>query len=340
MVKTRFMKVSILVFCFVAILFTHTYGVGDLPLIDFRKADSVAALYPKHSLHDLKALSNKLTQPLETVEEKFRAIYKWVCENIEYDYPMHRENQEKRAKLKSPGEREAWKIKVGMRAIKTLLSKQRTVCTGYAYLVKELAYYAGISCVVVDGYGRTAQSNIRGTGNVNHSWNAVQLRGVWYLCDPTWSSGAYDVQGAHYVKNFTDSYFLADPSLFVRNHYPLDTAWMLSEHKPTLHEFLNGPLIYSDAFTYAISQPSPETFDILVEKREKVSFQFGSGGDKTFKKIQLAISNGPIKKVTPEFSQDASGLYTLNHVFNVKGTHIVHILLDDRYVVSYSVKVK
>jgi transglutaminase/protease-like cytokinesis protein 3 len=90
-----------------------------------------------------------------------------------------------------------------------------------------------------DGYGRTAQSNIRGEGIANHSWSAVQLNRIWYLCDATRSSGAVDVAQSRFMRNFNDCYFLADPDLFVRNHYPLDSSWMLLAKKPTLHDFLN-----------------------------------------------------------------------------------------------------
>src|SRR5690349_16328493 len=109
------MKTFGLVIFLVAISVGQVSGIA-LQIPDFKKADSVAALYPNHSLNNLKILSDKLTQSLETEEEKFRAIYKWVCDNIEYDYPMHQENQRKREKLKSAEEREAWNKKISMRA--------------------------------------------------------------------------------------------------------------------------------------------------------------------------------------------------------------------------------
>lgn len=305
-----------------------------------RRADSIAALYPKHPLTNLPALADKLTRSLSRKEEKFRAIYKWVCLNIEYDMPLHQLNQDKRRKIKDPEALRDWNRKITTRVFKTLIDKQQTVCTGYAYLVKELAFHANIPCTVIDGYGRTAQANIRGTGIVNHSWIAVQLYDTWYLCDPTWSSGAYDTQKSQYVMNFREEYFLADPSLFIRNHYPLEENWMLTETKPTLHDFLNAPLIYVDAFNQHVEPSFPETFDVVVAKDEKVSFQLKGNPDRVVNKIDMLIQRqGAVKRITPVFTFN-EGHYTFDHVFKGKGTHAVHILLDGNYIVTYEVNVR
>jgi len=56
---------------------------------DFHQADSIAARYPDHSLTGLKSLADKLTKPFSTDTDKFRAIYKWVCNNIENDYSLY-----------------------------------------------------------------------------------------------------------------------------------------------------------------------------------------------------------------------------------------------------------
>src|SRR5690606_27087132 len=95
-----------------------------------------------------------------------------------------------------------WNRKSHPRVLQTLLRQHKTVCTGYAFLVKELAYHAGITCEVIDGYGRTPQANIEGDGIPNHSWNAVQLNNAWYLCDATWSSGTNDPQQAKFIKKY------------------------------------------------------------------------------------------------------------------------------------------
>lgn len=311
----------------------------DSLITNFRKADSLAALYKGHSLKDLNQLTNKLTLPLATEEEKFRAIYKWVCDNIVYDYQLNKKNQHKREILKTPEKREAWNHAITTQVLRTLYEKQRTVCTGYAYLIKKMSLQAGIDCVIVDGYGRTAQANIGGEGRPNHSWNAVKLRGKWYLCDATWSSGAWDMQLNSFAKKYNDVYFLANPALFIRNHYPLDSAWALSTRKPALSEFLNGPIIYSDAYTWQLEEISPKTFEVITKKGEPFSVSFTASP--AIDSVHFLVKGpGGVSHVYPTLQRNSDGFYELKHTFKSKGLYTVHVTVKENYLMTYSVLVK
>jgi hypothetical protein len=305
----------------------------------FRTADSIAMLYPRHSLRDLNLLSHKLTDSLSSEPEKFRAIYRWVCENIAYDYTTFKSNQRQRERLTDPAKRERWSNQVRATVFKNLLEKNKTVCTGYAYLVKELASFAGIECKIIDGYGRNAQSNVRGNGVVNHSWNAVKLNGKWYLCDPTWSTGAFDVENFQFIKRYDDAYFLADPALFICNHFPLDTTWTLLEKNPALHQYLNRPLIYSTIYKYGVTKIIPDTFDISTVRGEKTSFFFHVNPESAIL-VQLVVqTSGRPEKVSPEISKDDNGNYSVAQIFKSRGRYAVHVLFDDKPAFTYSVLV-
>jgi hypothetical protein len=222
---------------------------------------------------------------------------------------------------------------------RNLLEKNKTVCTGYAYLVRELADFAGIECKIIDGYGRNAQANVRGNGIANHSWNAVKLDGKWYLCDPTWSTGAFDVENFQFIKRYDDAYFLANPELFIRNHFPLDTTWTLLGKAPALHQYLNRPLIYSTIYKYDVTKITPDTFDITATKGEKTLFTFHTSPDTALHpQLVVQTSNRPVK-FSPEISKDENGNYSLAHTFNSRGRYVVHILFDDKPAFTYSVLV-
>lgn len=216
--------------------------ITDFAQTDFGKADSMARLYPGYALTDIGGLTRKLTVNLSTDVEKFRAVYLWLCYNIDNDYALYHLNKVRREKIADPQALRAWNKEFQHLMVEVMLQKKRTVCTGYAYLLRELSLYAGLSCVIVDGYGRSGRMT-RGESTPNHSWNAVRLNNKWYLCDPTWSSGAIEAQSKKFLKKYNDDYFLPDPRIFIQKHYPLDSAWMLlSENKkPTLHQFLNRP---------------------------------------------------------------------------------------------------
>lgn len=189
---------------------------------DFRKADSVALLYPGHSLQDLRILSEKLTRPLATEQEKFRAVYKWICNNIDYDYELYLMNKRRREKLTNSDELQKWNTRITKVVFETLLNRHKTVCTGYAYLVKELSYHAGLSCEIINGYGRSAKANEPLPRLPNHTWNSVRLNDQWYFCDVTWSSGAMNTQTGQYIRKYNDVYFLQESHEFSRRHLPLD----------------------------------------------------------------------------------------------------------------------
>lgn len=335
------MRILLLIFCTLGVFVAHVQAQPAHPrLVDFTKADSMAALYPLHPLHNLKVLSDKLTAPLPTPTEKFRAIYKWVCNNIANDYTLYTLNKGKREKLSGESLR-AWDKKFRPRVLNVLRETHGTVCTGYAYLVREMAFHAGINCKIVDGYGRTVQSNIGGKGIPNHSWNAVELGGTWYLCDPTWSSGALYVNEQRFVRKYENAYFLADPALFVRNHYPLDPSWMLLDDKPALDTFLNSPLVYANAFRYGAHPQLPATFDVAIGRGETVSFQFITRGGQAAREVALQVEDQrTTDKAGTQVYPDGSVRYSLNHLFARKGAYAVHVLLDGAPAFTYRVQVK
>jgi transglutaminase/protease-like cytokinesis protein 3 len=190
--------------------------MSDFCDTDFSKADSVAELYAAHSLADLKGLADKLTTPLPSEQEKFRAIYKWVCSNIEVDYALVSLQIRKRSKFR--GEKlNKWNIEFNHIVFKTLLRERRTICTGYAYVVRELAFHAGLPCEIINGHAKPGGLD-GGPRTVNHSWNVIQLNGKWYLCDATWSSGVFNRSTNQFVKKYNDRYFLTDPAVFSRDH--------------------------------------------------------------------------------------------------------------------------
>jgi hypothetical protein len=309
--------------------------------IDYRKADSCAHALRGHSLHDLPAFSAKLTNGLNTEVEKFRAIFTWVSVNIANDHELFVMNKRNREKLTGNAKAlDAWNREMSARTMKTLIEKRRTVCTGYAYLVRKLSMHAGIQCEIIHGYGRTVESNIGGQGILNHSWNVVRLNNTWHLCDPTWASGAYDREKREVVSKYEPSYFLAAPELFVRNHYPLDTTWILLDKKPTLREFLDGPIIYVYAFRSDVHPQSPTTMRVPLKKGESVSFSF-NGPEGLEKELRIMVGSNEIR-TQPQMTsaENRRSDYRIAYKFPNKGKYNVHIMGAEGPMVMWRVVVE
>lgn len=61
---------------------------------------------------------------------------------------------------------------------------------------------AGLTCIEVSGYGRSAgysQGQTCLQQKSNHMWNAVELEGQWFLLDVCWGAGLVDVEKRQFI---------------------------------------------------------------------------------------------------------------------------------------------
>lgn len=317
--------------------------LADFDYPDFQKADSIANAYKAENLNNLPILAYELTEKLDSEIEKFRAIYTWVSINFKNDHELYLLNKRKRAKFaKDSLALSEWNRSFHAKVFKKLLKDKSTICTGYAYLVSELANLAEIKCKMIDGYGRTVQSNIGGEGVLNHTWNAVKLNGKWYLCDATWSSGTVFLESgkSDFVADFQDGYFLSEPELFAKNHFPLNEKWLLAENKITLNTFLNAPIVYKYAFKHQIIPVNPIKLNTKVSKGEFVKFQLNAPITFDISQIELVYLNGnSYSTLAKNAYWNKEGFLEIKHKFDRTGTFDVHINVGDESLVTYSVKV-
>lgn len=310
---------------------------------DFSKADSTARYWQGENLHDLPGLSRKLTAGLTTDVEQFRSIYRWVCSNIENDFRSSIKNEEKRLQYyQDSAALTDWNQYFGKEVYRRLFEEKRTVCTGYAFLVRELALEAGINCQIVDGYGRSGRSHVEELGIPNHSWNAVKLSGTWYLCDPIWSSGTNYRQGAvsTFVFDFNPGYFLTEPSYFLKSHFPLNPAWSLLDAPPNLDHFVHGPLLYSKTYQLGLNPTAPKAFRLKVEKGDSIDFVYTSYAPVEYTQVDFLLINGYYKKVlTPAVVESTNNLLVLRQRFIKRGEFDLHLMINGDTAVTYVVEV-
>ena len=205
---------------------------SDFDEIDFWRADYIAKQHEGEELYNVPVLVHGLTSQLNTDVERFRAIYYWICHNIIGEYNMMHKNNRQRKKFKdNPQALNEWNDAFKKEVFTKLLQDKETLCTGYAYLVKEMSNLAGLDCEIIYGYGPTNKLKFDDLDAPNHSWNAVKLDGKWYVSDATWSSGLIDMSTFVFEFNFDDSFFLMEPSEFEKNHKPTDEKWtLLDQH--------------------------------------------------------------------------------------------------------------
>lgn len=328
-----------LVFFFTFLLNTVFAQVSDFKSIDFTKANHIVKLNEGHNLDNLALLAHHLTFKLTTDVEKFRAIYTWVCINISGDSKQHNTVSRKREEFKNDSLGYIlWNDTYKKSAFNTLLKHKKTMCTGYAYLIKELCFIANIECEIIDGYARSFETNVEKLESINHSWNAVKLNNKWYLCDATWSSG-YMINASLFVKAYNDGYFLTDPILFAKNHYPIKKKWLL--HKTLIHKmFVAEPIVYGETFEKKIIPIDPKLLNTSLKRNEEINFSFKSLKPVFTKNIFLIQIKGINQKPYKIYNlKNENGIITFKYKFKRIGFYDVHLKIDNSIVATYTINV-
>ncbi|WP_299321151.1 transglutaminase domain-containing protein [uncultured Maribacter sp.] len=315
---------------------------SDFNHIDFKKADSIADYYKDASLRNLPVLTHNLTTSLETDVEKFRAIYTWISTNIANDYSSYVKISTKRKRFAK--DRQAfldWNTSITPKVFKSLLEDRKTACTGYAYLVKEMANLAGFNCDIIDGYGRTPTLLLKADSAPNHSWNNIKINEKWYLCDATWSAGQTMVINGTplFQQDYFDGYFLADAELFAKNHFPIQKEGSQPIKKENLDAFIAGPVIYKEAFLAPIIPIAPVAMHNNIQKGASVTFTLQVPKE-FIGNTQLLLNKGGSQKNGNPNIIKKEGKISLVQNFEKKGLYDVHISVEEQLIATYVIKVK
>lgn len=330
---------SILFFISFFIINSSIAQISDFKDIDFNVADNVAKMYLGSDLDNLPLLAHNLTIDLSSDVEKFRAIYTWVCNNIKGDPKQDNEVIKKREAYKNDSVAFLkWNKEFKKIAFNKLFKQKKTMCTGYAYLIKELSFLADIECVIVDGYGRTTATNVDNFELTNHSWNAVKLNNKWYLADATWSSGYFDDYNV-FINDYNDGYFLTNPILFAKSHYPSEKKWLLNESLENT-KFSSSPMVYGETYKRKIIPISPKEMHLSLIKNAEIEFSFTSFKSIDLNKVSLMQYMGIKEKPFKIYDlKNEDGLITFKYKFKYKKDYDVHLKIDDDIVATYTIKV-
>ena len=144
--------------------------------------------------------------------------------------------------------------------------------------------YAGLHCVVIKGYSKSAgyQPGVSFDDNrFRNSWNAVYVDNAWRFVQCNWgarhlvnakeapksSHKSSGKSGHHHGDSlryeYDDHYFLTDPEEFIYEFYPLQSEWQLLRRPITLPEFEQLPFVRSLFFRYGLWFPDETTKAVI-----------------------------------------------------------------------------
>ncbi|XP_008281409.1 kyphoscoliosis peptidase [Stegastes partitus] len=233
---------------------------------------SVGAELKEKRVYDVKAIVQSITLGARNELEKLRAIWVWLCNNIEYDVSGYLGHSEK------------------LTAPEDVIAAGRGVCCSYSNLCTEMCREVGIECQEVPGHSKGVgyrQGQSLKHVKSDHLWNAVLLGGQWFLLDACWGAGRVDMEHESFVKRFDDFYFLTDPEEFIDSHFPDEEKWQLLDAPIALEEFERRVFKTSAFFTMGLRLIQPHHFLIVTDDGEaNVSLGFSRPATFTYEITQ------------------------------------------------------
>ena len=272
-------------------------------------------------------IADAITAKLSSNEDKARAIFYWIANNIAID-PKAVSKQDEKNKLPEK-----------------VIELRKATPLGFSLLVQEMCSYAKIRCLSVDGYVKNHAAEINEKADEkNYSWNVMQLGQTpeaWYYVDACRASGFLDRKQIVFTKQFTSQYFFADKKLFNQIYFPDNLAWMLGGGNKSLKDFYALPIIGNEAIGLEFRKIAPLTGLIITVTNKPVDFSFSINNDNTIKKISILIGEEKKKqKEEPMNFENNNGDIQFSYTFKKEDIFPIQIVADGKIVLQYIVEVK
>lgn len=226
-------------------------------------------------IDNLNDLSIRISNDFGTDEEKVRAIFVWITENIKYDMSDYKVIKVPRTiTYWSDYELERTLRKLEQQKIDNVIQTKRGQCYGYSLLFAKLCQKLNIEAEVIKGYAKTDIRDIgRNRPYKNHAWNAVRINGDWKLIDTTWGAGYENITSKTFIKRFNDYYFFSNPEEFISHHFPESSEWQFLEKPLTKKQFFAEPIFYPTYFKLNMKLSSIHN-GILTPSKKKMNIFF------------------------------------------------------------------
>ncbi len=273
-------------------------------------------------------VADTISETFTDKEQKARAIFYWIANNIAIDAKAVKQND---AKNTLP---------------EKVMELRKTTPLGFSLLFQEMCSHVKIRCLSVDGFVKNYAAEINDPADeINYSWNVVQLGQspeTWYYVDASKASGALDKKMNTFTRQFTSEYFFADRTIFNLAYFPDNAAWQLGNTGPkSKKDFYNLVVVNNEAFAVGLGKPLPIIGTIKTKINVEVIFSFNLFEYKIPKNISLIIGDEKKQpKPEPMNFTDNGGSIKFAYRFKKEDTFPIKVLADGREVLQYNVEVK
>lgn len=281
------MKLSATIFTF--FIFIQTIFSQQTSVNEFSSIDNKALELPDSLTTTTEGIASYIRANFNTDNEKTRAIYTWLVNNIKYDIEnifainFYERKEDKIAKA---------------------LKSKKGICENYAALFNDICIKSGIKSFVIEGY--TKQNGF--TDYMPHAWCAALVDSLWFLFDPTWGSGY--INGGKFIKKTDYTFFKANPSKLIKSHMPFDYLWQFLDYPLTNQEFYENRTQLNKSKPYFNYADSIRSFENLnyIDQLTSSAYRIEKNGVKNslifdrLQHIKLEIENDRQSKVVNIFN--------------------------------------
>ena len=196
---------------------------------------------------------------------------------------------------------------------------------------------------------------------VNHSWNAVYIKGEWYFCDCLLGSGsleqeedvitklnlkqldinnnlynynnnmtnANNTKSAEPIDTFNFFYFMIPPEYLIVSHRPIDDNWQFIYKTLSFKQFYNKRLInygefYINAYKYNVKLLTHKNPFILITTKDKLKIKIKILEHVIEANLFYFFGGTKIAEVKYLY-EESSESYVLEPIFPQKGEYILKI---------------
>jgi hypothetical protein len=197
----------------------HSYSQNTLKYVS---TDAQAIQIPKNSTYSVENIASYIKTNFSHDEEKVRAAFYWISQNISYDISainevVFYENEQQ--------------------LIAEVLKKRKGICMHYAVLFDHICKLSGVKSHWIGGI--TRQNNE--LDKSPHAWNIVNIYGKWQIIDPTWGSG--QIENGKFVRKLNNSFFDSKPEEMIHTHCPFNPMWQLLTYPVSNKAFITGNIV-------------------------------------------------------------------------------------------------
>ena len=172
-----------------------------MPLINLSNLNYLHIQVPEDETGSLKNLTEFLCKNCINDLYRVRVIFKWISENIQYN----------------------WNCMGTEKTSEEILHSHEGVSEHYSQIFRDMCAVVGIRSKMIQGfikgYDYRPGHHFKPGEDFAHHWNAVFILGSWHLIDCTLATGYTDHSG-QFQKKLDEHFFLSDPEAFIWTHFP------------------------------------------------------------------------------------------------------------------------